>query len=102
MDIEKLIEYLVEAGILVEIQNKRITSTELPAQLYLRLQIASLATKKSATACLSTALETYCMRNEIKHLDEIRLQAAATGKGVEEYLAEAIAARLSKKGQNGD
>jgi hypothetical protein len=97
MDIEKLIEALKAKSILQPIQTKRITTTELPAHLYIRLIIASMATKKSSTACLSTAIETYCMRNEEKHLNEIRLQAAAAGKEIEEYLAEEIAQRLQSK-----
>ncbi|MBW4668403.1 MAG: hypothetical protein KME60_13495 [Cyanomargarita calcarea GSE-NOS-MK-12-04C] len=94
MDIDKLIEALQSVGGLEEIQSKRISTTELPAQLYLRMVIASLATKKSITNCTSTALETYTIRNEEKHLAEIKLQAAAAGMGIEDYLADALAKRL--------
>lgn len=94
IDVDKLIEAFKETGGLAEIQNKRIYTTELPSQLYLRMVIASLATKKSVTNCTSTALETYTMRNEEKHMAEIKLQAAAAGMVVEEYLADAIAKRL--------
>ena len=94
MDIDRLVEELSNAGILETVQKKRITTSELPASLYIKLLIASLATKKGASNCVSTALETYCMRNSEKHLDEIKLQAAAAGKELEVYLAEAIAARI--------
>ncbi|BDA74416.1 hypothetical protein CAL7716_085820 [Calothrix sp. PCC 7716] len=96
IDIDKLIEALVNAGVLNEIQSKRLSTTELPAQLYLRLVIASMATKKSITNCASTALETYTMKNEEKHMTEIKLQAAAAEMPVEEYLAAEIARRLKR------
>ncbi|NEQ23788.1 MAG: hypothetical protein F6K28_32535, partial [Microcoleus sp. SIO2G3] len=57
----------------------------------------SLATKNGLSSCISTALETYTMRNEEKHLNEIKMQAAAAGKEIEVYLAEQIAARLTEK-----
>ncbi|MBO3464142.1 MAG: hypothetical protein KME33_38840, partial [Aetokthonos hydrillicola CCALA 1050] len=63
MNIDKLIEELSNAGILEVIQKKRMTTSELPASLYIKLLIASIATKKGASNCISTALETYCMRN---------------------------------------
>lgn len=94
IDIDKLIQALQETGGLQEIQSKRLSTTELPAQLYLRMVIASLATKKSVTNCMGTALETYTIRNEDKHMAEIKLQAAAAGMAIEEYLADAIAKRL--------
>ncbi|MDR9893266.1 hypothetical protein G7B40_001525 [Aetokthonos hydrillicola Thurmond2011] len=97
MNIDKLIEELSNAGILEVIQKKRMTTSELPASLYIKLLIASIATKKGASNCISTALETYCMRNEEKHLNEIKLQAAAAGKELEVYLVEAIATRLKSK-----
>jgi len=97
VDIDKLIEVLKQRGIITEIIDKRPGVPKLPAQLYLRLVIASLATRKDISACISTALETYTMRNAEKHLDEIKIQAAAVDKEPEEYLADAIAARLGKK-----
>lgn len=96
VDTDKLIEALKERGIINEIIDKRPGVSKLPALLYLRLTIASLATRKDISACISTALETYTMRNADKHLDEIKIQAAAAGKEIEEYLADAIAAKLKK------
>ncbi|PMB04256.1 hypothetical protein CEN49_21190 [Fischerella thermalis CCMEE 5273] len=49
------------------------------------------------SACISTALETYTMRNQEKHFNEVKMQAAAAGKELEVYLAEQIAARLTEK-----
>lgn len=98
MDIDKLIEALRKEGVLGDVQVKRLTTTELPAQLYVRLIVASLATKKSIGAIMGTALETYTMRNADKHLDEIKLQAAAASMELEEYLADAIARRLKRGG----
>jgi hypothetical protein len=95
MDIDKLIEALKQEGILEEIQSKRLTTTELPARVYVGLTIASLATKKSVTNCLSTAIETYLIRNKEKHFEEIKLQAAAQDVSVEEYLVRVIATRIS-------
>ncbi|KYC42016.1 hypothetical protein WA1_18605 [Scytonema hofmannii PCC 7110] len=97
MDIDKLIEALSNAGIIQPIQKKRITTSELPATLYIKMLIASMATKKSLSACISTAMETYTIRNEEKHFNEIKMQAAATGKELEAYLAEQIAAKLAEK-----
>ena len=94
MDIDKLIEALAQEGVLGEVQSKRLTTTELPARVYVGLIVASLATKKSVTNCLSTAIETYLMRNKEKHLEEIKLQAAAQGVSVEEYLAKVIEERI--------
>lgn len=96
MDIDKLIELLKERGVISQILDKRPGVPKLPAQLYLRLVIASLATKKDISACISTALETYTMRNADKHLDEIKIQSAAADMTVEEYLVDAIAQRLKK------
>lgn len=96
IDIDKLIEALQKTGVLSEIQSKRLSTTELPAQVYLRMVIASMATKKSVTNCLSTAMETYTMRNEEKHMTEIKLQAAAEGITIEEYLAAELARRLKR------
>jgi hypothetical protein len=97
MDIDKLIDALSNTGTLQSIQKKRITTSELPATLYIKLLIASMATKKSISACISTALETYTMRNEEKHFNEVKMLAAAAGKELEVYLAEQIAARLTEK-----
>lgn len=95
MDIDKLIEALQQNQVLNATQSKRLTTTELPARVYIGLIVASLATKKSITNCLSTAIETYLIRNKEKHLEEIKLQASAQGISVEEYLARVIAARAS-------
>lgn len=94
VDVDKLIEALKQRGIINEIIDKRPGVPKLPAQLYVRLIMASMATNKDMSACISTALETYTMRNADKHLDEIKIQAAAANKELEEYLAEIIAARL--------
>ncbi|MBH8566746.1 hypothetical protein I8748_32120 [Nostoc sp. CENA67] len=98
MDIERLIEELEKVGILEEIQRKRLTTSEMPASLYIKLVAASIATKKNLSGVIATALETYAMRNQDKHFDELRLQAAASGKSLEQYLVEVIATRLQKKG----
>jgi len=37
------------------------------------------------------------MRNQEKHFNEVKMQAAAAGKELEVYLAEQIAARLTEK-----
>ncbi|MBW4677688.1 MAG: hypothetical protein KME52_27920 [Desmonostoc geniculatum HA4340-LM1] len=96
MDIDKLIEALKQRGIIKEIIDKRPGVPKLPAQLYVRLIVASLATRKDISACISTALETYTMRNADKHFDEIKIQAAAAGIEPEEYLADEIVQRLQK------
>lgn len=96
MNIEKLIEELIKQGVIKDVVDKRPGVPKLPAQLYIRLIMASLATNKDMSACISTALETYTMRNAEKHLDEIKIQAAAAGETVEEYLSKAIATRLGK------
>lgn len=101
MNLDKLIELLKERGVISQILDKRPGVPKLPAQLYLRLVIASLATRKDIGACISTALETYTMRNADKHLDEIKIQAAAADMTVEEYLVDAIAQRIQKKGDEG-
>jgi hypothetical protein len=94
IDIDKLIDALNEVSALQAVQNKKIYTNEIPAQLYIRMVIASLATKKSITNCMSTALETYTMRNEEKHYSELKLQAAAAEMEVETYLAQELAKRL--------
>ncbi|MCC2692867.1 hypothetical protein [Nodularia sp. LEGE 04288] len=97
MDIDKLIQALQERGVISEIIDKRPGVPKLPAQLYVQLIVASLATRKDISACISTALETYVMRNADKHLNEIKYQAAAADKELEQYLADAIASRLQNK-----
>ncbi len=99
MDIDKLIEILKQRGVVAEIIDKRPGVPKLPAQLYLRLIIASLATRKDISSCISTALETYAIRNAEKHLDEIKIQASAVNKEVEEYLVDAIVDRINKNKQ---
>ncbi|MFN6474363.1 MAG: hypothetical protein RMY36_032420 [Nostoc sp. SerVER01] len=101
MDIDKLIEALKQRGIINEIIDKRPGVPKLPAHLYVRLIIASMATRKDISACISTALETYTMRNGDKHLDEVKIQAAAADKELEEYLVDEIAQRLQKKSDEG-
>ncbi|MCC5636289.1 GIY-YIG nuclease family protein [Nostoc sp. CHAB 5844] len=96
LNFDKLIKGFKEHKVLDALIDKRPGVPKLPAQLYLRLVIASLAAKKDISACISTALETYTMRNEEKHLNEIKIQAAAADVTVEEYLVDAIAQRLKK------
>jgi hypothetical protein len=97
VDIDKLIQALKERGVISEIIDKRPGVPKLPAQLYVQLIIASLATRKDISACISTALETYLTQNTDKHLNEIKFQAAADDKEVEQYLADAITSRLQGK-----
>ena len=101
-DIEELIKQLQDKGVLDKIVGKRPGVPKLPAQLYLRLIVASIATEKDMSACISTALETYTMRNENKHFDEIRLKAAACGKTVEEFIAWEVGERLNKRNISDD
>jgi predicted DNA binding CopG/RHH family protein len=93
LDIEKLTELLKEYDLLEKIQGKRLTTQETPGILYIKLVLASEATRKPLSACISTALETYTMRNEEKHLDECRLKAAAEGLPLEEWLAKILKKR---------
>ncbi len=102
MDIDKLIEELKKQGIIKDVIDKRPGVPKLPAQLYIRLIMASIATNKDMSACISTALETYTIRNADKHLDEIKIKAAAADKELEKYLVEAIAARLQNKYPQGN
>jgi predicted HicB family RNase H-like nuclease len=94
IDIDKLTELLKEQGLLDKIQGKRLTTQEIPGSLYIRLVLASEATRKPLNGCISTALETYCMRNEEKHLNECKLRAAAEDLSVEEWLAETLKKRI--------
>ncbi|NDJ26068.1 hypothetical protein GS682_31715 [Nostoc sp. B(2019)] len=97
MDIDKLIQALQKRGVINEIIDKRPGVPKLPAQLYVQLIIASLATKKDISACINVALESYVIQNADKHLDEIKFQAAAANQEVEQYLADAIASRFQGK-----
>lgn len=95
MDIEQLIEKLSNKNLIRLVGTKRLTSQELPAILYIRMLIASFATKKSIGNCIATALETYCIRNHDKHMDEMKLQAAAKNISVEDYVAELIQSKIN-------
>lgn len=95
-NIDKLIEALKFRDCLEKVVGKRPGVPRLPAQLYLRLMVASIATEKDIATCISTALEVYTMKNQEKHFDEIKIKAAAAGKTLEDYLADEIADRLSK------
>lgn len=101
MDIDKLIEELKKQGIIKDVIDKRPGVPKLPALLYIKMIMASMATNKDMSACIGTALETYTMKNGEKHLDSIKIKAAAADKELEEYLAEEIAARLGGKYQPG-
>ncbi|MEJ1932141.1 hypothetical protein WDZ92_18040, partial [Nostoc sp. NIES-2111] len=90
MDVEKLIEELNNAGILEEIQHKRVTTSEMPATLYVGLMAASISSKKNLSNVIATALENYVTTNQQKHFDELQLQAAGAGKTLEQYLVEEI------------
>ncbi|NES17909.1 MAG: hypothetical protein F6K41_03055 [Symploca sp. SIO3E6] len=94
MDFDKLINCLSEKGILKELDGKRMTTNEMPSLLYLRLIIAGLATNKSRTNCMMTALETYTMRNAEKHLSECKLKAKIDGMELEEWLCDRISKQL--------
>jgi group I intron endonuclease len=94
INIDKLISFLEQSKVIRKIQDKRITTTEMPTSLYLQMAIASLARKKSITNCLLAALEFFTEEFQSEHMNEIKLQAAAAGMGIEEYLADAIAKRL--------
>ena len=94
MDVDKLIELLQEKKMLNKIIGKRPGVPKLPAQLYLRLVLASVATEKDMSACISTALETYTMRNFDKHFAELKIKAAAIGKTPEEFLIDIVCERL--------
>jgi hypothetical protein len=94
MDIDKLIELLKGKGLLDKLQGKRLTTQEMPGTLYIKLIMASEATRKPLNGCISTALETYTMRNEEKHLSECRMRAAAEGLGLEEWLMSVIEKRV--------
>jgi hypothetical protein len=94
MNIDRLIELLKEKGLFQKLSGKRLTTQELPISVYIRLMIASEATKKPLNGCIATALETYCMRNEEKHFNECKLRAAAEDKELEEWVVEAISLRL--------
>lgn len=89
-NLSKLIEALKFRDVLDKVIDKRLGMPRLPAQLYLRLIVASIATNKEISNCVSTALETYCIRNEEKHFDEIKIKAAAAGVELEEFLAEEV------------
>jgi hypothetical protein len=97
VNIDKLIQALKERGVISEIIDKRPGVPKLPAQLYVQMIIASLATKKDISACISSAIETYVTQNADKHFKEIKYQAAAADKELEQYLADAIASRLQGK-----
>lgn len=94
IDIDKLIELLNHQGLLDKIQGKRLTTQEIPGSLYIKLVAASEATRKPLNGCIATALETYCIRNEDKHLSECKMRAAAEGLSVEEWLANTIKKRI--------
>lgn len=96
MDIDKLIEELERLDLLRKIQDKRFQTTEVPARLFLKMFMASLATRKSLNNCISTALETYTMRNSEKHLEEIKLQAANAGMEIEAYVACKLEEKIKK------
>ncbi|MBW4598973.1 MAG: hypothetical protein KME29_04995 [Calothrix sp. FI2-JRJ7] len=100
-NLDKLIESLKFRDALDKIIDKRPGVSRLPAQLYLRLIVASIATNKDISGVISTALETYAMRNEQKHFDEIKIKAAAAGMELEEFLAEEVVRRI-KKGTDTD
>ncbi|BCL39817.1 hypothetical protein NSMS1_62640 (plasmid) [Nostoc sp. MS1] len=97
VDVEHLIEQLNRAGILEEIQRKRVTTSEMPATLYISLMAASIATKKNLSTVIACAVESYITSNQQKHFDELQLQAAGAGKTLEQYLVEEIVKRLKTK-----
>ena len=96
MDWDKLISLLAEQDLIKDLSDKRPGVSKLPAQLYVRLIMAAIATEKDIASCISTALETYAMRSEEKHLTEIKFKAAERGISLEEYMCEAIKERFNK------
>jgi hypothetical protein len=96
VDTDKLVEILEERGLIKEIIGKRPGVPKLTAQLYLNLLIAAEAMGTDMGARIITALETYLIRNREKHLLELKIQASAAGKNLEEYIADRITQRLQK------
>lgn len=94
MEYNQLIECLNKKGVLSQLKSKRMTTSEMPSLLYLRLIIAGIATQKSRTNCMMTALHTYVNRNEEKHIGECGIQAKMEGMELEQWLCEAIAKQL--------
>lgn len=95
VDWDKLIELLAEKNLLGKLQGKRPGVPKLPALLYIRLIMASLATEKEISSCITTALETYIIRNEEKHFTEIKIKAIQKGVSVEEFLSSSISDRTN-------
>jgi hypothetical protein len=95
-NIDKLLQILQEKGLLERLSNKRINSPFLPATLYMKLLMAAIATNKPLSSVLSTALETYVMRNEEKHLGELKAIATRSGLDLEEAIALEIEKRLGQ------
>lgn len=95
MDYEKLAQLLVEQGLYEKLSDPfRPRSGALNRKEQIRLLIAAEVTKKSLADCVRTAIFVYLNSNQEKHLDAFRLEAAAEGKNLEEYVAEKIRLRL--------
>lgn len=98
MNIDKVLERLHERGLLEKLEDKRLTTPKLPATLYLKLLIASLATGKTRGGLgqtILTALHTYANRNAENHASEFLVEALKREMEVEDVIAEAIAQSLN-------
>ena len=94
MDFDKLVKGLEEKGLLEDLKERRLATSRMPATLYLKIVIASLALNKPKANILMTALHTYVNRNYENHLKECKVQAKIEGMALEEWLCEAIAKQL--------
>ena len=95
MDLEKLAELLQVSGTLGQIKDgDRIRAGKISRKDLIRVILAEIATQKSRAEIGRTALVTYLNRNEEKHLDYFRVEAAAAGLTVEEIAAATIAKHL--------
>jgi hypothetical protein len=94
MDFSKIIKALDLKGVVGKFSDKRILTPKLPLTTRIKLYRAAIATKKPVSSVLSTAIETYLISNDEKHLAEIQAMATLRGCCVEDILIDEISKRF--------